>query len=352
MPSFQSPMARRIFLQAQPSVTTINNTLGVWNPAGAQYIPVENNALTLTPTENKVALNFVHGTPSPLGSILGRKSGTWSLTAPVIPNGTQGVAPDTDLLWQSIFGGPGTFTNGPGVGNGWFYNFVDFAAPPLTILSFNHGQPSTGSAYAIGAVTQRATLTVNADILGLAVSGTALGVAEVDTFSILDADVQGGLSAFPTEPTTFTSNGVATHGYGGSFYFIIGNTAFPLPKMGTNLTIEINTGIDLFGEFVDTFYPAAVLYGPRSVTVSLSFLNNDSAVLVSLKQAARQNTPIQVGYDLLSNPSGQRVSIRARNVQLIPATFRDNNNSVTCDFGTSLASGSAGASDDLTIGFA
>jgi hypothetical protein len=352
MPNFQSPMARRIFIQAQPTLTTLLNTLGVWNPAGAQYIPVENNALTLSPNESRVPLDFVHGSPSPLGSIQGRKRGEWGLTVPIFPNGTAGVPPDTDLLFQSLFGGVGVSVPGSGIGNAWFYSFVDFANVPLTILAFNIGSNNTASSYAVGAIVQRATFTINTDILAMALSGESVAVAEIDTFPILDPEAQAGLTQFPTAPSSFVSNGVATHGYGGFFYCTIGASSFPIPLQGTNLTFQVNTGVSLYGDFVDTFYPGAVLYGPRSVTVSLSFLNNDSSVLVALKQAARRNTPINIAYQLLGNPAGQRFHIGANNVQLIPASLRDNNNSVTCDFGSSLAAGSAGVSNDFTIGFA
>jgi hypothetical protein len=351
MANYTSPMQRRIFLQRQPNLSSVANTSGIWSSTGAQYIPVEANALNLSPNEPKTALNFVHGSPASLGSIQGRKSASWSLNAPIFPNGVQAVAPDTDLLWQSVFGGPGFLATGTVFGNAWVYGHTDFASVPLTILSFSHGQTVTASEYIIGALVERCTLNFNTDILAMSVSGPAVAEGDVETFSVLDAEAKGGLTAFPVEPSSFAYNGQAVHGYGGTLSYQVGSGSFtPMSKMCNGFTVDITTGVGMPNDAVDTLYPYATLFGPRAASGAMTFLNNDDAVLSDLKAIARTNEKISVQFVLGSIP-GQRMGVVLHGLQLVTPTMRDNSNSVTIDFGSAMASVDPGGSEDVSIFF-
>lgn len=354
--AYFSPMATRIYLQAQAALTSINNSSGVWSNSGAQFVKVEQGALTLSPREPKVPLNLVTGSPSPAGSIQGRKAGDWSLTIPIIPSGTQAVAPDIDLALQSIFGAAGSAKTGTVFGNAWEYNFSNFTVVPLAIFGFIHGSSTAGSRYAVGAVTSRATINFNSDILSMALSGTAYAIGRQETFSIQDTEAKGGLTTWPTEPGSYTTNGQVVHGYGITITASDMSSGSPtnpqvLAGQANQFTFNINTGITLYEQFVDTLYPGAVLYGGRSVTTSLGTLNNDSAACTFLKQAAYTNKFLR--FDItLGSIAGQRIYFRADNVQLTPESLSDQGSYVQVSFGDALASSPTGGSNDFLMGFA
>jgi hypothetical protein len=348
---YQSPYGERVFAQVQPDLLTVQNSGGVWNSGGAQYIRITEDSLHISPDEPKVDPRIKHGTASSLRRITARKSASWSLNAPMCPSGIQAVPPDIDPLLQGVFGGPGTLVTGTSFGNAWAYGIYDQAIAPLTLLGFQYAAnvPSGfGNRYVMGALPTRMTIDFNGNILGMNLNGVAVGAMENETFSgITDPEPKGGLGAFPGAPGSFSANGNVINAFGGSLF--INGQLFSLQC--DQLSVEFDTGLGLKGNFLDTAYPACAVFNNRSASVQLGFVNNNSTQLQSLKLWARQNIPVDLTFLLGSTP-GMRMYLFVRGVQFVPGTLSDANGYVSCSFGQSNSSVNAGFSNDIEIGFA
>lgn len=337
--NYTSPFGERVFIQSQSDIFTA--------AVGGQYVRITENSLHMTPEEPKVPVNLKHGTASQLARIFGRKSGSWSLNMPVIPSGTAAVPPDSDLMWQSIFGGAGSLVTGTRFGNAWAYQISDRTNVPLTIWGFQHNVPATGNRYALGCIPTRVAIDFNGNILAANINGVSVAVVDNEEFNTLpDTIPKGGLGAFPSEPGSFTANGGEINGFGGSLY--INNQLFS--NQCDSMVLEFNTGQALKGDFVDSAYPAAVIYGSRSASITLGFANNDSTQLASLKSWARNNTPVTVEFDL-GSVAGSRFYFVMNGVQINPLTLSDANGYVSAQANPSFSSVSPGQANDLIVGF-
>lgn len=338
--NYTSPFGERVFINSQSDLFTA--------AVGGQYVRITENSLHMTPEEPKVPTNLKHGTASQLARIFGRKSGSWSFNAPIIPNGAQAVAPDSDLLWQSIFGGPGSVVTGTRFGNAWAYQISDRTNVPLSIWGFQHGVPATGNRLALGCVPTRVAIDFNGNILSANVNGVSLAVVDNESFNTLpDTIAKGGLGAFPSEPGSFTANGSPINAFGGSLW--INGQQFS--NQCDSMVLEINTGQALKGDFVDSAYPAAVIYGSRSASISLGFANNDSTQLASLKSWARNNTPVTVEF-YLGSVAGSRFYFVMNGVQINPLTLADAQGYISAQATPSFSSVSPGQANDVVVGFA
>lgn len=346
--AIQSPFGRRVFVQAQTGgLLAVNNTGGAWNGSGAQYIRITENSCRLTPEEPLVATNIMHGTASQLQRIGGRKSGAWEMSVPICPSGTQAVAPDTDLVFQSIFGGAGANATGTAFGSAWQYTVKDRQAVPLFVGSFNHGDSTTGNQYAMGCVPQTVSIDLNGNILGMNVRGVCVGVVDDSTFSVVDSVIQGGLTAFPPEPGSFSTTGSVINAFGGTLK-INGQT---FSNLCDQFSLNFTTGQALKNNYVDSAYPAAIIYSGRSADVTVGFVNTGATALNNLKQWSRTKQPVNVEFDLGTN-AGYRVIFQVNGVQFVADSLSDSNGFVSVSFANNASSVAPGASNDLVIGFA
>jgi hypothetical protein len=308
---------------------------------------VDENSLVIRRVEPKIDVNWKHGSPSRLATKLGRKSGTFEITMPLAPSGTHGTAPESDIIWQGVFGGGGGQVTDPVFGTAYQYGFTNFASVPFGLFGFAHGLPSTGNEYALGCIPQQVTITYNGSLLSARVSGVCVAVVQNETFSVQDTVAQAGLSVFPVEPGAFAFLGDLINGFDATLF--VGGT--PVSGMCDGFTLTINTGLGLKGDFVDDPYPAQVTFGRRLVTCSVQFENNDSSILTTLKQDASQNTPTTIGF-YLGTVVGLRQYAIINNVQFIAAELTDASDFVTCNFGSAGATVSPGGSNDVLFGFA
>lgn len=347
--NIQSPYARRVYAQIQTGgLLAVPNNAGAWNSSGAQYIRVTEDSFKFTPNEPKIATNILHGSASSLARISGRKSGSWEMNCPIVPNGVAAVAPDIDPLLQSLFGGVGALQTGTAFGNAWVYSIYNLTSLPLFLAAFLHGTSATGNMYSVGSIPQSASIDFNGNILGMSLRGVSVSAVSNDVFSVLtDAEPKGGLTSFPTEPGSFAFNGSVMNAFRGTLK--INNVVFA--GQCDAFSVEFQTGQSLKDNYVDSAYPMAVIYGARTVTVNIGFVNNDGAALAQLKQYARLSTPVPIEFDL-GTVSGSRMFVIVNGVQLVPETLTESNGYISCQFGSSASSVLPGLSNDLQIGFA
>ena len=349
--SYLSPFVEGVWIQTQTALTSVNNSSGVWNQAGAQFVRVMDDSLHMQAEEPKIAANWKHRSASQLAKINGRKSGQFSLSCPVAPSGTQAVPPDCDPLLQGIFGGAGVLGTTVGGNSSWNYNIYDRVAVPFTLLGFIHGA-TAGHRYATGCVAQKLSIDFNGNILGLSVSGVSYAVTESETFSVLDTYGKGGLSSYPTEPASYSVSGSLINGFGPAGLQMVGaGTTIQLPGMCDQLSIEFDTGMSLKNDFVDSARAQAVIFGRRNITGTLAFTANDSAAFAQLKQWSRTNTPVQVTY-FSNGTAGYRVAVTLNGVQFNPGTYSDAaSGTIQVSFGQSSTSVTPGSSNDIQLAF-
>lgn len=369
MPNYSFSRLERAYLQTQPTFGIIPNTSGtasVGNSNACRFIRMElQNETALLERPDKT------GTRSQEGMTGGRKIGRWSIEMSLVANGTSGVAPDADPIFQAIFGqtaavGSGTAaiststdatpivlsfgsahgiasgalevvaisghltnTNANGVwlayagsttaltlvgstgtGNGagssgtmsrvkLTYTFVD-AISFFSLWSFR--TPSTlDQRVGNNCVVTEATFNFNQDVATWSANGDCYWVLRSLSFSTYDIYQLGGLTTFPTEPSSPVTNGTIIPGFTGRFVAglsVAGSTAatyataaytFPTIRNGT-IRVQTNNLMvrDNFGSYYSTLTEGDV----RNITLSFNIYDDDSTQVNLLKQWGDSKAPV------------------------------------------------------------
>ena len=376
MPNYSFSRLERAYLQAQPVFGTIPNsggTASLSNSNACRFIRMElQNEVALLERPDKT------GTRSQEDMTGGRKMGRWSIEMSTVGNGTSGVAPDADPIFQAIFGqtaavGAGTAaissstnaspivlsfggahgiasgameivsvsghlinTNANGVwlayansttgltlcgsvGNGVggasgtmsrikvSYTFVD-GINQFSLWSFR--TPSTLS-QRVGnnCVVQECTFNLNQDVATWSANGDCYWVIDSTQFANGNYDVyqQGGLGAFPSEPSAPVTNGTIIPGFTGRFVageaanstsntlYATNSYAFPTIRNGTMRVQTQNLLVrDTFGSYYATLTEGDV----RNVTLSFNVYDDDSTQVNLLKFWGDSKTPVDFVINL------------------------------------------------------
>lgn len=316
----------RAYAQIQTSFRTIPNTTGTWNSGTAKWI--RHASLQLNPTLPVVEIPWKTGTRSRVTGTIGRKGGTWSLPGiPVIPSGAAGTAPDLDPLFQAAFGGAGT--NVPATSH--TYNLIDTAVPSLVLASFQKTGGTLTNRLAWGCIVEQVDLVYNGDIFVANFSGSFAYMIDSDYFSSEDTVGKAGLTVSPAEPGSPSVNGSQLPGFGGTFT-VDSQTGLAITSMG----ISIRTGNVLKNDAASDGYAFTALGGARSVSVSLSVQDDDSAALQGLKNKSKTKAAITISA-ALGSTAGSIVTATANAVQLTQSQISDDQVGFTTNFGTSMA---------------
>ena len=335
MPNISSPRYRRVFIQQQSGgLRTINNSSGTWSNTGAKLLRIPENGITITPRLPKTPVPWLTGTRSRQPDILGRRSAEWSINnLMMIPSGTAGTAPDTDALWQNVFGQAATVSAGVSV----TYSFLDSGYLPFALFDFMHNNPGTLTQRVIwGCMATELNFTLNGNIFDATVRGEAGYSLESDNFSNEDSVGKAGLTSFPAEPVSPTSLGNVIPGFGGTA--VIGGNAMATQIQG--MSIRVQTAFRLVGDLFSDAYPAQAVGGLRTVGLQLTFLDDDSSALATLKQNAKLNTPTDVTITV-GTVSGLKCQFVMKQLQFVPQTFRDQSDEIQAEFPDSMAHASA-----------
>ena len=178
MPTYSGSWLDRVIVQTQTGgLRAFNNTSGTWTSTGAK-IP-RHYGLTMTQNNPVVPTPYKTGTRSTLVGVRGRRSGTFSFSFPLIPNGAAGVVPDCDPLLAATFGQAGTVVASTSV----TYNFLDNGFIPFGIFRYNKsGGSSPTNFYGGGCVVQRYTINLGGEYLTATVEGKALYIGDSQQF--------------------------------------------------------------------------------------------------------------------------------------------------------------------------
>jgi len=270
----------------------------------------------------------------------GRRHGKFDVQAYLAPSGTPGSAPNMGPFFQSACGGsPEVFAGGtiaPGstassilftaphglsagqaVGYGKELRFVTVvpsstavtvdppfsAAPtsgttasgtvtyplgdtPPSLSLFDYWSPSTAQQRILcGAAVDTMEVDVSGEFHQVKFSGLGQDVIDSITF----ATGQGGLSTFPTEPSSPTVSGTALAGHMGQIW--LGPTPAKFATLST-AKLQVQNNVQLRGNEFGSQIPLAQLSGQRKVTFDFDVFELDDAATAALYTAAMSRTPI------------------------------------------------------------
>ena len=344
-----SPRYRRIFAQQQTgsypaNFRTINNAAGTWSSTGAQFIRAEEGSVSMVPDMPITPVSWLTGTRSAQPGIAGRKAAGWELrNLPLIPSGTGGTKPDTDIFWQNIFGSANTATASNNA-----YSFSDTGYLPFTLLDFAHGLSSLTNRLIWGCFVTEFMITLNGNVLVCDFRGRGGYLLDSTNFSNEDTIAKAGLSSYPTEPGAATYAGNIIPGFGATLTI---DSQSGLEQKVRSMQIRGTTGFQVIGDVLADAYPIQAVGGLRQCAVSIGMLDDDSATLNDIKQKAKQEASISFSL-VVGSVTGSKMTIGGNNLQFPPNGFRDEGNVVMADFPEGLFHASAvGNTDDISVTF-
>jgi hypothetical protein len=116
----------------------------------------------------------------------------------------------------------------------------------------------------------------------------------------------------------------------------------------TSGTFQLDNGLDMRSKEFGTNLPLAIAPGPRSVTAAFSLYELDDTATQELYQAARQQSPVSVMFQL-GQQTGQVVGVYMMSVVPVVPEFDDSDNRLQWKFQGSKAQGTA--DNEIVVAF-
>ena len=116
----------------------------------------------------------------------------------------------------------------------------------------------------------------------------------------------------------------------------------------TDGSFELDNGLDMRSKEFGSNLPLAIAPGPRSVTAAFSLYEMDDTATQGLYQAARQQSPVSVMFQL-GQQTGQVMGVYMMNVVPVVPQFDDGDNRLQWKFQGSRAQGTA--DNEIVVAF-
>jgi hypothetical protein len=156
---------------------------------------------------------------------------------------------------------------------------------------------------------------------------------------------EGQLSSFPAEPALGAFDYSIVPGNMGEAW--LGSTPGQFYTI-TSGTFQLDNGLEMRSKEFGTNLPQAIAPGPRTVTAAFSLYELDDAATQGLYQAARQQSPISVMFQL-GQQTGQVVGVYMMSVVPVVPEFDDSDNRLQWKFQGSKAQGTA--NNEIVVAF-
>jgi hypothetical protein len=218
-----------------------------------------------------------------------------------------------------------------------------FPATELPSVSiFDYWDPSTALQRILcGAAVDKITIKVNGDFHQFEFEGMAQDLLDSSSF----AAGQGQMSSFPAEPALGAFSYAIVPGNMGEAW--LGSTPGEFYTI-TSGTFELDNSLKTRSMEFGTNLPQAIAPGPRTVTAAFSLYELDDAATLGLYQAARQQSPISVMFQL-GQQTGQVVGVYMMSVVPVVPEFDDGDNRLQWKFQGSRAQGTA--NNEIVVAF-
>jgi hypothetical protein len=218
-----------------------------------------------------------------------------------------------------------------------------FPATELPSVSiFDYWDPSSAVQRVLcGAAVNRVTLKVNSDFHEFQFSGAAQDLIDSSSF----ASGLGQLTNFPAEPAVGAFDYSIVPGNMGEAW--LGSTASEFYTI-TSATFQLDNGLDVRSREFGSNLPRAIAPGPRSVTADIQLFQLTDGATQGLYQAARQQSPISVMFQL-GQQTGQLLGVYLMSVVPVVPEYDDGENRLQWKFQGSRAQGTT--DNEMVIAF-
>jgi hypothetical protein len=211
-----------------------------------------------------------------------------------------------------------------------------------SVSVFDYWDPSSALQRVLcGSAVDRMTITLNGDFHEFQFKGTAQDIVDSASF----CSGQGDLVNFPLEPPVapFTYS-VVPGNLGQVWIGAVPNQFFTVAAASVDLRNNVDTRANEFGSML----PRAIAPGIREVSVSLELFSQDDAVTTALYQAARQQSPLSMMFQL-GQTNGELVGIYLKSLIPDVPVFDDSETRLRWKFNDSRAQGTF--DDELMVAF-
>jgi len=212
-----------------------------------------------------------------------------------------------------------------------------------SVSLFDYWSPATAVQRLLcGAAVDQMDILVNGDYHEFHFSGLAQDVVDSSSFSGGAAQLQ----TFPAEPALAAFDYSIVPGNMGQAWLGTSPTQF---FTITSAQLTVKNALDSRSNEFGSNLPKAISPGQRSVTATFSLYGLDDDATKSLYQAARQQSPISVMFQLGQVP-GQLMAVNLKSVLPEVPEFDDSTNRQQWKFRASRAQGTV--DDEITVAFA
>jgi hypothetical protein len=212
--------------------------------------------------------------------------------------------------------------------------------PSVSLFDFWDPATAVQRVFCGGAV-DRMTVSVNGDFHQLQFQGMAQDL--VDSMSF--ATGQGGLTAFPVEPTPTAVDYSPVPGNLGQVWMgVIPNQMFTVSQASIEIRNNLNLRLNEYGSVL----PRAITPGARQVLLTLEFFSQDDTATAALYQAARQHSPVSLMFQL-GQIGGQLMGIYLKSMIPDVPQFDDSETRLKWQFRDTPAQGTV--EDEMVVAF-
>jgi len=276
-------------------------------------------------------------------------TGRLTFTAPHGLNAGQAVSSAGELRFTAAIVDPNTvqlnapFTVTPASGAPIAGTVTYMPATELpSVTVYDYWDPSTAVQRLLcGAAVDQMEILVNGDYHEFHFSGVAQDVVDNSSFSAGAAQLQ----SFPEEPLPSAFDYSIVPGNLGQAW--LGTSASQFFTI-TSASIQLRNALDTRTREFGSNLPRAISPGERSVNAALNLQSMDDAATTGLYQAARQQTPITVMFQL-GELQGQVMAVNLKSVIPVVPEFDDSQSRLQWRFRSSRAQGTV--NDELAVAF-
>jgi len=211
-----------------------------------------------------------------------------------------------------------------------------------TVSIFDYWDPSDAVQRVLpGAAVDKMSISLNGDFHQFEFKGAAQDLIDSASF----ATGQGGAVNFPPEPVVSGFSYSLVPGNLGEVWLgVVPSQFFSV----TNASVQVQNDLDTRSKEFGTMLPLAVVPGMRTVSVTLELFEQDDAATLALYQAARQQSPISVMFQM-GQTAGQMVGVYLKSMVPVVPQFDDGDKRLQWKFSNSRAQGTA--EDEIVVAF-
>lgn len=320
-----------------PWAGAIPNTTGTATLANTDI--VQHIRMQLNRQDNVIRSAGKTGALGVLPGIKGRRGATWSAEFPFRLSGAAGTPPDLDPILEAIFGQAGVDTGSTSVA----YSLSD-AIPELTLWSYlTPAATHTPQRCLWGGVLDTFELSSGDGEPVLRCGGSGAYVIDKPNFSNFSTAEKGGLSAFPSEPSSGVFVGSIVPAFAGSI---------TLNSVGTFL-VQSWTVRGRFNRSLryahGSYLPLVPIAGVREISLDVRLYLENISNLSTLRELAHSKSTFD-GSLVMGDTAGYIATFSLNNVTLSSESFDDSNPEWTIGWQDNLASMTdASTKDELTL---